>query len=173
MRSAEPSDDCSLLRMVWSPSCFDGGRPTSACFDSKDLLPDVDGCGRERFVSVDLMNEVREHVLEHRIHSQSAGEKRERLGRHEARFLVMRTGDIRTIPCRNGASEAPLIVQRDPIKTDEARGIPGNTAHCAVRRTSASRPTGKAEARAYVEYLRKELLKRVLRDHAYEEVFSV
>lgn len=173
MKAVDPVDDSSLLRMVWSPRCYDTNGPTSACFDIPDLLPDKDKDGNDRFVSADCELEIAKEAVDARINQQTSGDKRERLKRHDARFIRLLCGDLRSLPDRDGAAENPIIVERDAIKANTAMTTPENPAHCAVRnRSHKSRTADKAANRMFVEYLRKELMKRLQGDLSYDEVFE-
>lgn len=171
MAGLEPTDDSFLLRMVWSPRCYENNRPTGACFDSGDLLPEIKD-GAERFVSADCEAEIERVAVDARIAQQTSGDKRERLFRHDARFIKLSCGELRSVPDRDGSDENPLIVERDRVAANPDVGIPENPAHCAIRnRSPKSRTTDKAANRLYVDYLRKELMKRLKADLSYDEVF--
>ena len=172
MNGLEPADDSSLLRMVWSPRCYEENRPTGACFDTEDLLPGKDKAGHERFVSADSEAEIVKGAIDARIAQQTLGDRRERLLRHDARFIRLICGELRSLPDRDGAPDNPFVVERDRVAENLELGIPANPAHCAVRnRSLKSRTTDKAANRLYVDYLRKELLKLIRADLGYPEVF--
>lgn len=173
MADLDPADNASLLRMVWSPRCYEDNRPTAACFHSKDLLPEKDKNGHDRFVSADHEAEIIKEAVDARISSQSGGDKREKLQRHDARFIRLVCSEVRGIPDRDGDSPNPILVERDRIEAQPDLGIPANPAHCAVRNSSPkSRTDENATNRKYMDYLRKELMKRIRGDLSYDEVFS-
>jgi hypothetical protein len=169
----DPDDDSFLLRMVWSPRCYQDNRPTSACFDSKDLLPNSDENGKERFVSTDCEAEIVKVAVDFRIARQTRGDLRVTERRHEARFIRLNCGEVRAIPDLQEDQKSPMIIERDPRPAQPEFDIPENPAHCALRNCSPnSRTKDKAANRQYVEYLRTELLKRLRADLSYDEVFS-
>ena len=173
MNGLEPADDSSLLRMVWSPRCYEDNRPTGACFDTEDLLPGTDKEGKERFVSADSEAEIVKEAIDARIAQQTIGDRRERLLRHDARFIRLNCGDLRSLPDRDGGPDNPFMVERDRVDAKPELGLPANPAHCALRNGSPkSRTTDKAANRLYVDYLRKELMKRLNADLSYLEVFE-
>lgn len=173
MADLDPADHVPLLRMVWSPRCYEDSRPTTACFDSKDVLPEQDKDGHDRYVSADHEHEISKTAVDARIFSQSYGDKRESERRHEARFLRLICGELRSIPDRDGDAPNPLLVERDRVLAKPELGIPANEAHCAIRNSSAkSRTTEKGANRQYMEYLRKELMKKLRGDLSYDDVFA-
>ena len=160
--------------MVWSPRCFEANRPTHACFDSADLLPKKDENGNDKFVSADCETEIVKAAVDARIARQVRDDLRERERRHEARFIRLVCGDLRQIPERDNGSLNPMSIERKPEPANAELGFPENPAHCAIRNTSPnSRTTDKAANRAYVDYLRKEIMKRIKCDLGYAEVFPV
>lgn len=174
MKDLDPANDSSLLRMVWSPRCYEDNRPTGACFDTDDLLPGKDKAGKERFISVDCEAEIVRAAVDARIAQQTLGDRRERLQRHEARFIRLICGELRTLPDRDGSPDYPFLVERDLVLEDLEHGVPANLAHCAVRnRSPKSLTADKAANRLYVDYLRKELLKRIRGDLGYADVFGM
>lgn len=172
MNGLDPADDSFLLRMVWSPRCFEEGRPTVACFDSSDLLPKPDKSGKDRFVSADCEAEIVKLAVDARIAHQTRGDLRERERREDARFLRLSAAALRSIPDNDVIGENPIIVERDRVPENAETGTPANPAHCAIRnRSTKSRSGDGSKNRAYVDYLRKELMKRIISDLSYGEVF--
>ena len=172
MSGLEPANECSLLRLVWSPRCFDANRLTTACFDSADLLPKKDANGNDKFVSSDCEAEIDKAAVDARIARQTRGDLRKQEGRHDARFVRLLCVELRRLPERGDPNSHPLRVERSPTPAVPEIGYPENPAHCAIRNVSPnSRTTDKAANRVYVEYLRKELLKLVRADLGYAEIF--
>jgi hypothetical protein len=137
------------------------------------LLPEKDKNGQDRFVSADHEAEIRKEAVDARISSQSAGDKREKEQRHDARFIRLICSEVRAVPDRDGDSPNPLLVERDKVIAQPDWGIPANPAHCAIRNSSPkSRTDEKANNRKYMDYLRKELMKKIRGDLSYDEVFS-
>jgi hypothetical protein len=166
------TDDVALLRMVWAPRCFENGRPGMACFDREDITPGIGRDGHERFVSADCEFEISKDAVDARRAHQTRGDLAKTELREEARFIRLICGDIRSLPDTEPAGENPLIVERRPVAAKPEIKFPANPAHCAIMNTSAkSRTPNKAANRAYVDYLRTQLRKKIIATLKYDEVF--
>jgi hypothetical protein len=149
----ELSDNVSLLRLVWSPRCFENGRPNAACFSKDDL-------NGTKYISADCEIEIMNH--------QTRGDLREKERRTDAKFIRLYCGDLRGLPDKNSECPNPLVVERFPTGPRPELGLVANPAHCAIRNKARN---GNAINRAYIDYLRTQLLKLIRATLEYKEVF--
>jgi len=136
-------------------------------------MPDKDQHGRFRYVSADCEAEIIKTAVDTRIAWQTRGDLQVKERRAEARFLRLLTGDLRNLPEKDEDGRGPIVVERDPTAADPDKGMPANSAHCAIKNISnKSRTDNVAENRKYVDYLRKELLKIIKENMSYQELFK-
>lgn len=169
---AEILDEANLLRLVWHPSHFDGGKLKGSAFSSEDLLGLIDENGSRRYVSVDERIEISQESVDWRIDWQQREGRDVRLGRSEARFVVYSCSEVRE--CIENGNNLFEVSRFPVVAGANGEGSPENLAHCGIQNALKDKvdELKRGERRTHVEMLRVQLLKLKREIIGYCQVFS-
>ena len=162
-------DELNIYRLVWHSFDFEtDGALKSTAFPSADLRPDQEKDGSPKFISTDQVEKISKASVDWRIETQQADGKREKCERLEAWFVEFNCAELRSVQ-RDGRRQFDVTPEPEPPEAD-GPGSPENPAHCALRHVSGFSGT-KGAVKAYIEYLRTQLLKQKRAILPYAAVF--